>query len=101
MWIVELSPQPSLPGLITAKLNFERQFSRAFAVLCAMVAQNAYANGEATNQRRRGETRERKTVWRRGAIDFGGRYRGKSIAVRRAAPERRGNLTKPKVAQQQ
>lgn len=56
MWIVELSPQPSLPGLITAKLNFERQFSREFAVLCAMIAQNAYANGEATNQRqRRGE----------------------------------------------
>lgn len=68
---MELSPQPFIVGLIKAKLNFEGQFSREFVVLCAMIAQNAYFNGGAKNQRQRGGTRKRKTAWGEGAIDFG------------------------------
>lgn len=50
----------SSSGLIQAKLNFERQFSREFAVLCAMIAQNAFANGGATNNRQRREQEDGK-----------------------------------------
>jgi hypothetical protein len=46
-------------ALIEAKPNHDGQFSRDFSLLCAMIAQNAYANGGATNQREREETKER------------------------------------------
>ncbi len=55
----------SSSSLSKAKLTFERQFSREFTVLCAMIAQNAYAN--AGQQTRAGEgTREGETAWARG-----------------------------------
>jgi hypothetical protein len=65
MWVVELSPQPfHCPGLIKAKPSFDGQFSREIAVHCAMIAQNAYANGWTTNRRQREGTREPETPGR-------------------------------------